>query len=655
MAMCEDGMRFMQRHQHIITYAAPQVYRSALAFTPRDTVLYQSYSILYHDRMPVVLSGMNHGWSNLTSLAGHEQEVTITLFSPNGSLLASSSLEGTVGIWDTLTGACIGGETQWFRPLDYISVMVFSPYDELLVTNSKENHILLWDTRRGGLRNYQLTQHEDHVTSLAVSPDGKMLVSASLDKTLRYWHLDTKICQAVIDHDHQYPVEHLAFSQDGQYFASAGGNQLSVWETANQTPCLSPCRLSSAKIVFVAFMSTIGVVVTASIDGSVIFTRFSTSVQHTKVRGHTARIVCCALSPDGDYIAGGYEDGALVVWNCSSMAQAQDQLRGHTAMILSIRFTESGRTLISVARDNTIRKWSLSTGDCVCGSIGGNGEFMTSLALSPNATQIAIGYGWGRLCLLSVEPCFNNSNDKFERHSDRVGHLLFSPDRSMVVSGSDDGSIRFWDAATGHCIAQQEGHHGAISCLSFSPDGRYLASGSVDCTARIWEAATGQPQTSALRAHSRDVTCVAFSADSLLLVTGSLDCSLQVWNVETADVILQPLEGYSGEIITVAMFSMTKKAISGSKDGILVLWDLVTGQGASVPPHAKSRPIEDIKISPDERYLACTRHLETVELWSLQPEIQMIGFGSWLERYPLCFTDDSRYLWAGDHVWHVAR
>ena len=72
--------------------------------------------------------------------------------------------------------------------------------------------------------------------------------------------------------------------------------------------------------------------------------------------------------------------------------------------------------------------------------------------------------------------------------------MAFSPDGTRIVSGSDDSTVRVWDAATGRPVGQPlNGHTGSVTSVAFSPDGKRIVSGSEDKTVRVWDAATGQP------------------------------------------------------------------------------------------------------------------------------------------------------------------
>jgi WD40 repeat protein len=109
-------------------------------------------------------------------------------------------------------------------------------------------------------------------------------------------------------------------------------------------------------------------------------------------------------------------------------------------------------------------------------------------------------------------------------------NAAFSPDGTRVVTASDDGTARVWDAATGQPLTSPLAHQDKVWSVAFSPDGTRVVTASEDKTARVWDAATGKPLTGPL-AHQDKVWSAAFSPDGTRVVTASEDKTARVWDV----------------------------------------------------------------------------------------------------------------------------
>src|SRR6202046_4810196 len=135
-------------------------------------------------------------------------------------------------------------------------------------------------------------------------------------------------------------------------------------------------------------------------------------------------------------------------------------------------------------------------------------------------------------------------------HSDWVQSVAFSPDGNHIASGSDDKTVRIWDAKTGVHLSILKGHPDQVWSVAFSPDGSHIASGSKDKTVQIWDAKTGV-HLSTFKGHSDSVRSVAFSPDGSHIASGSNDKTVQIWDVKTG-VHLSILQGHLDLVLLVA-------------------------------------------------------------------------------------------------------
>jgi WD40 repeat protein len=164
-------------------------------------------------------------------------------------------------------------------------------------------------------------------------------------------------------------------------------------------------------------------------------------------------------------------------------------------------------------------------------ALEGSEDTVVALAFSPDGRLLATGSRDGSV--RSWEAATGKPVAKLEGHEDRllegVTALAFSPDGRLLASASDDKSARLWEVSTGKAIAALR-HESFVSNLAFSPDGRLLVTSSDDKSARLWETATGEA-VATLRDHKDGVTHLAFSPNGLLLATGSWDKTARLWSL----------------------------------------------------------------------------------------------------------------------------
>ncbi|KIM24753.1 hypothetical protein M408DRAFT_75414, partial [Serendipita vermifera MAFF 305830] len=213
--------------------------------------------------------------------------------------------------------------------------------------------------------------------------------------------------------------------------------------------------------------------------------------------------------------------------------------------------------------------------------------YISALALAPRCLEVSKQYSSHYPRTLAVRSGGYKSWPSVQNictgHKGSVSSVAFAPDGRRIVSGSEDHTIRVWDAETGETtvLGPLQGHSDPVVSVSFSPDGKRIISGSWDHTIRVWDVKTGQTVLGPLQGHRSSINTVSFSPDGKRIVSGSWDHTFRVWDAKTGQTVLGPLQGHRSSINSVSFSPDGKRIVSGSHDHTIRVWDLETGQTAA--------------------------------------------------------------------------
>jgi RNA polymerase sigma factor (sigma-70 family) len=287
--------------------------------------------------------------------------------------------------------------------------------------------------------------HAREVYSVALSPDGKQLISGSGDAKAIVWETATaRQLQTLPGHRHW--VFSVAFAADGHKVVTGSHDTTAaIWDVATGN-AIQTFEGHTAEVSSVAISTDSKLVLTGSWDRTAILWDAATGTKRQTFKGHDGIVTSVALSTDGMRVVTGSIDKTAILWNAAT-AQKLKTFQGHASGVYCLALSADGKHLVTGSEDHTAILWDVSTG--------------------------------GQL-------------QAFKGHAAYVQSVALSQDGLQVLTGSRDKTAILWDSATGKKLKTFEGHTDEVSSVAFAAGGKQVVTGSYDKTVILWDAATGK-------------------------------------------------------------------------------------------------------------------------------------------------------------------
>ena len=483
------------------------------------------------------------------------------------------------------------------------------------------------------------------INDIFFTRDGKQLISASNDKTIRVWDIQTgktvRMLRGQIGAGNEGQIYAAALSGDNQWLAVGGWMGPSQHYKLEEVCIIRLIHFPTGQIKQLLkghdniinslnFSSDNTRLISVSSDKTArIWDITSGSTLHT-LQGHTERIIASAFSPDNQLAVTGSDDHTLKLWQVTD-GSLQATLEGHSDKVKSVAFTPDGHYILSGSDDKTIRLWNGKTGDFIKVMARQN-LTVVSLSVSLDGTVVLTGQGLGN------GDCINNifsipsgkSISRFTKHNNIVLATAISPDGTTAATGGgNDKEIWLWDVRTGREIKKLVGNGKSVFSVGFSKDGRSIAWGNT------WEQESmfgnGPLEHSFIfQSHSDQFgpkPGPINETDFIRAIENKGTVSIQTQNNKKHPtlVILEnnsvkhritrgSTDGYAHESLTLTPDG--KVVISGGGTGVLASYNTRTGE-IEKEFIGHTGDVWGVAVSPDGRLLVSSSADQTIRLWEV--------------------------------------
>jgi WD40 repeat protein len=459
----------------------------------------------------------------LISITGKMACFEVGIYGSGRTALVGGGFEKIVECYDLSNGALLSQFLDNYHVYD----MVLSSDGKRLLVGSR-TYGSEWDL--GSFKELRrfTGHHGGAVPSVAYCLEPDQILTGSRDGSIRRWN---RLTGEVLARwfPHQNHVTRMRVSPDGRWVLSYGGGSLLESSIATGEPRLKWDR-HTGPVQAAVFLPTGRQIVSGSADGTLRIWDAEKAQTLRVVEGANLGAYAVAVSPDGTKVAAGCKDGKVREFAVAD-GRVLRELVGHLGYVRSVAYAPDGKRLLSSADDGSIRVWAAEATGPVAVLQGHRGGVL-SVAVSLDGKSALSGGrdGTVRLWDLAAVGAQHAAPLRtMEGHRGWVDCVAFMPDGQHGLSGGRDGRLLMWDLSAGKVVSEML-HGPWVHALACAPDGSRAFtvgdSGEIAC----WDLKTGR-KASSFAARS-SISSLALSPDATRLLSGQADTTLLVWDLK---------------------------------------------------------------------------------------------------------------------------
>lgn len=459
---------------------------------------------------------------------GHTSSVASAVFRLDGKQILTASRDRTLRLWNV-----DGSGLPVVIPMGVeLTGAIFSPDGRRIYTTDMNLEVrelaLDGDSQARPLQTYKA-----RAVRVVVSPDGRLLLTTSLDGTAQLWEVGTGRRVGVLPCGR--PIDHpgsAAFSPDGKRILVASGERL----------CMYGVEAGAERTVR-AFASSADRTKLATVHDDAVVRVWDLAAKRfvAALIGHTDRIESVQFTPDGKQLATGSRDRTARTWNAET-GEPLATITGHLSTVNAVRWRGDGQLLATGSEDGTIQicmpELNRDEPERLYVPQGG----VQLLEWSPSGRMLAaVARGSSRIHLFG--DVRDARHPQLTAHTGAVRAIQFSADSSLLLSGSEDGTARLWQMPSGQPLgAPLRVPCGSVSAVAIDPYGAAIATGSSGGAVQLWNR-SGQILHESATTHEGAVTALSFTADGGRLFSLGMDQRSQLYDLRKQRTLSWVLDG----------------------------------------------------------------------------------------------------------------
>ena len=542
-------------------------------------------------------------------------------------------------------------DVQTFTSTRRLSCLALNPAASMFVTSAEDDNVLtMWDATTGQRIKVLPKEHEETITAVAFSHDGRTIITGGADNRIKLWDSATGAVTSTFILNEQ-DVRAVAISPDNYLVASVerfGEITLRSAQSGNVIGQI-PTDFNET-ILSLAFSSSGDLLAAGFSDRTIKFWDTKTRRLQQTWQTPTDRVTSLAFSSNDSIFASGSDAGVIRIWNVATEEQRSGWI-GHHQEVMSLAFAPDDRTLMS-GSDHTIKRWDVSP-DQRWERLNEHEESVTAIAYSPDGEKTISGSQDKTVRLWVAET--GQGRQVGEQPGD-VTSITISPNGQRMVTGSKNAAIQSWDLATGERRSLKSSM-GTSKSVRYNRDGSLLAAAYPQTRQiKLWDTSADQWQLiDSLQGHSQAINDIAFHPDGSVLASASSDGTVKLWDARTgAELLTLTSDNYNDPVLSVVFHPDGRDLAAGYVDGTIVLWNVSNGK-ASQSFGDGPQQITQLIFSPNGDMLAAVSS-NRIRLWDVASGLERARLGDGTAQITsIAFSPDGGTLLSGSEDGAIQR